>query len=58
MFRLAAITCILAVALASPFAAELDGEWELYKQTYDKIYTKAAEGLRLVACLYWGLTPL
>ena len=46
MFRLAVVSCLMALALAYPFTVELDGEWTLFKQAYNKQYDSNVEGLR------------
>lgn len=46
MFRLTIACVLLAAALAAPFTAELDGEWEAYKTTHNKQYNSDIEPLR------------
>ena len=51
MFRLAVISCMLVVAFAAQFTAELDNEWESYKMTHNKQYQTDIEPLRFVVSM-------
>lgn len=46
MYRFAIISCLVAVAFAGPFTAELDKEWGAFKTTYNKQYLDDIEPLR------------
>ncbi|XP_046576336.1 procathepsin L-like [Haliotis rubra] len=39
MFRYAVVALLVAVAVAAPLDHALDGEWEIFKQTYGKVYS-------------------
>ncbi|XP_046330115.1 procathepsin L-like [Haliotis rufescens] len=39
MFRYAVVALLVAVAVAAPLDHALDGEWEIFKQTYNKVYS-------------------
>lgn len=43
MFRLALVACLAIGAMASPFNAALNGEWEAYKTKYARNYDTAEE---------------
>jgi len=38
MFRAAVLACVFVAALAAPFHTELDGDWAIFKQLYQKNY--------------------
>jgi len=40
------LACLMSVAIAAPFSAELDTYWETYKQTYNKNYDDMHEVFR------------
>ncbi|XP_064596578.1 procathepsin L-like [Liolophura sinensis] len=46
MLRVAVVVALLALATAAPFATELDGEWQMFKATYKKVYKPEEEAKR------------
>ncbi|XP_064596309.1 procathepsin L-like [Liolophura sinensis] len=43
MLRVAIVVALLALATAAPFTTELDGEWQMFKMTYKKVYSADEE---------------